>query len=163
MLRPDAPSRAGFSLIEVVLALGVIAFGILAMLGVVPVALNTGHEGQNETRAAQLAQDVITSVSSQAQSRFPNAFIAQPSSGFSYNIDLSKSYTYDTLGADNDGNLVAYGSPTEAAKYPFHVQVRIDPDPVGFDAGYASKLTVRVAWQPFTQSFRDFVRIVTKY
>ncbi len=156
-------SRTGFSLIEVVLALGVIAFAVVAMLGVLPVGLSTGHDAQNETRAAQIAQDIITSMASQAQTRYPNATIAQPSSTFSYDVDLSISKTYDTLGADNDGNLVAYGNANQAPQHPYHITVRIDPNSAGFDPGYATTVTVRVAWQPFAQNFRDFVRIVTKY
>jgi len=154
---------AAFSLVEVVLALGVIGFAIIAMLGVIPVALSTGRDAQNETRAAQIAQDIVTSISSQSQASFPNVTIAQPSSQFSYNVDLSSAKTYNTLGADNDGNLVALATAGDASKYPFQVNLRIDPDPAGFDAGYASKMTVRVAWQPFAQNYRDFVRIVTKY
>src|SRR5437870_544450 len=87
----------GFSLVEVVLAVGVIAFAIVAILGVVPVGLNTSHSAQDETRAAQIAQDILTSISSQAQTRFPKATIAQPTSSFSYDVDLSAPKTYDTL------------------------------------------------------------------
>lgn len=152
-----------FTLVEVVLALGVISFAMIAMLGIMPTALQTGRDSQNESRAAHIAQDVISSMTSQAQMRFPNATIAQPSSQFSYDLDLSKSYTYDTLGADNDGKLVAYSGAADAYKFPYHVIVRVDPDPSGFDPGYASKVTVRVAWQPFSQNYRDFVRIVSKY
>ena len=148
---------------EVVLALGVIGIAIIAMLGVIPVALSTGRDAQNETRAAQIAQDVITSITSQSQARYPNATISQPSSQFSYDVDLSSANTYDTLGADNNGNLVAFASPGDASQYPYQVNVRIDPNPAGFDTAYASKVTVRVAWQPFAQNYRDFVRIVTKY
>lgn len=158
-----AQTHGGFSLVEVVLALGVIAIGIIAMVGVMPVALNTGHDAQNETRAAQIAQDILMSVASQAQSRYPSASISQPSSTFSYDVNLSMAKSYDTIGADNSGNLVAYATAADASKYPYQLNVRIDPDPPGFDSGYASKVTVRVAWQPFAQNHRDFVRIVTKY
>lgn len=160
---PYSTARDGFSLVEVVLALGIIAFGILAIIGVLPVALSTGRDAQNETRAAQIAQDIITSVVSQAQTRFPNASILQPSSNFGYDVDLSKPFTYQTLGSDNDGNLVAYGSPTDAASFPYRIHVRIDPDPPGYDPGTASKVTVRVAWQPFAENSRDFVRVITKF
>ncbi len=166
MRRPALPITGhwgGFSLVEVVLALGVIGFAIIAMLGVMPVALNSGRDSQSETRAAQIAQDIITSVTSQAQARFPNATISQPSSQFSYDVDLSAARAYDTLAADNNGNLVALPNAGDASKYPFQVNVRIVPDPTGFDPGYASTVAVRVAWQPFAENYRDFVRIVTKY
>jgi len=43
---------AGFSLVEVVLALGVVAFAIVAILGIVPTGLSSSHGAQDETRAA---------------------------------------------------------------------------------------------------------------
>lgn len=161
--RPSGFRFGAFSLVEVVLSLGVIGFALVAMLGVFPVALRTGHDAQNETRVAQIAQDIITSITSQSQKGFPNATVSQPSSQFSYNLDLSTARIYDTLGADNSGNLVALASKTDASRYPYQITVRIDPNPPGFDISYASKVTVRIAWQPFAENYRDFVRIVTKY
>ena len=43
----------GFSLVEVVLALGVVGFALVAILGVFPVGLTTQHSAQDDTRAAQ--------------------------------------------------------------------------------------------------------------
>ena len=38
-----------FSLVEVVLALGVVSFAIVAILGVVPLGLQTGHDAANQS------------------------------------------------------------------------------------------------------------------
>ncbi len=38
-----------FSMVEVVLALGIIAFGVVAILGVIPVGLSTGRSAQGDT------------------------------------------------------------------------------------------------------------------
>jgi uncharacterized protein (TIGR02598 family) len=51
------PSR-GFSLIEVVLALGVVAFAIVGIMGLFPVALRTAQESQRETRATFIARQL---------------------------------------------------------------------------------------------------------
>ena len=165
MKRPpwNLQGRGGFSLVEVVLALGVVAVAIVAILGILPAGLKTSHSAQDDTRAAQIAQDILTSIASQSQNSFPSAKVVQPSSNFSYNIDLGSPKTYDTLAADNNGNLRALASPTDSVQFPYQVLVKIDPDPTGFDGGYASVVTVRVAWQPFAQNYRDFVRIITKY
>ena len=56
----------GFSLAEVVLALGVIAVGVVAILGVFPVALTTGHSAQDATRAPHIAQRIIASLAAEA-------------------------------------------------------------------------------------------------
>src|SRR5256885_16220997 len=59
-----------FSLLEVVIALGVIAVGIVGVLAVFPTALQTGHSAQDETRAAHIAQSVFGSLVAGAPSRF---------------------------------------------------------------------------------------------
>jgi uncharacterized protein (TIGR02598 family) len=158
---------AAFSLVEVVLALGVVAFAIVAILGVFPAGLNTGRSAQNETRAAQIAQDILTSLASQAQTSFPNCVIKQSATttaqDFSYNVTLDGSTPSYVFSADNDGHLLVPGGGGTAA-YPYEVTVFVDQNPpTGFDTGYAALVTVRVAWQPFAQNMRDFVRVITKY
>src|SRR5947208_15187450 len=59
-----------FSLLEVVIALGVITVGIVGVLAVFPTALQTGHSAQDETRAAHIAQSVFGSLVAQAPSEF---------------------------------------------------------------------------------------------
>ncbi len=152
----------GFSLVEVVLALGVIAFSVVAILGVFPIGLNTGHAAQDETRAAQIAQDILDSLAAQAPAHYSDPshlpHIVQPS-GFQYDVPLNRSYDYQPLGADNDGNLKANWT----AGNPYQITLHTDINPPGFDPGYACKVTVRVAWQPYSQNYRDYVRIISKY
>lgn len=159
--------RSGFSLVEVVLALGVISFAIVAILGVVPVGLSTGHSAQNETRAAQIAQDILSSLASQAQATFTGtSYIKQPptptASDFNYGIQLTNSYTY-TFAADNDGHLAVPFNGQTAFSFPYQVTVSVSPNLSGFQAGNASQVTVTIAWQPFAQNQREFVRVFTKY
>jgi len=150
-----------FSLVEVVLALGVIAIAITAILGLLPVALSTGHSAQDETRAAQIAEDMISAMTSQAPTSFTNVTLPVPPT-----IDLTNPSGY-TFSADNDGNLAAY-SPS----LPYTVILAINPNPAGFDSGYASQVTVRVVSPPLpnpsatptgNQTIRDYVRIISKY
>jgi uncharacterized protein (TIGR02598 family) len=54
-----------FSLVEVVVALGVVAFAIVAILGMFPVALTSSRSGINEGRAAELVRAVTGTVDSQ--------------------------------------------------------------------------------------------------
>jgi len=158
-------TESAFSLVEVVLALGVVAFAIVAIFGALPAGLNAGHSSQDETRSAQIAQDVLTSLASQAQMNFPNCVIKQSATqtalDFSYNIALDGSIPSYTFAADNDGHL-AVADATKSYAYQVIVYVA-NTAPTGFDAGYAALVTVRVAWQPFAQNYRDFVRIITKY
>jgi uncharacterized protein (TIGR02598 family) len=164
MIRPIVqPKWSGFSLVEVVLAIGVIAFAIVAILGMFPVGLQTSHSSQDETRAAQIAQDILTSIASQVLGNYPSVKIVQPSSSFSYNLNLGSSQTYSTLAADNNGSLIALTNASDAPKYPYNIVLQVSPDPPGFGVGYASIVTVHVAWQPFAKNYRDYARVFSKY
>jgi type II secretory pathway pseudopilin PulG len=52
----------GFSLVEVVLALGVIAFALVGIMGLFPVALKSAQESQRETRATLIAQQIFSDL-----------------------------------------------------------------------------------------------------
>ncbi len=168
--------ESGFSLVEVVIALGVVGFAIVAIIGVLPIGLQTGHSAQDETRARQIAQDIFSSLESQAQTLYPHLVIKQPAGGtaqqFSFNIDLDTSHQYDTMAADNEGRLIALGGPSDAMKYPYQVLVQVETSPNGFDQDYAAKVTVRILSPPSSdptqppnanQAVRDYIRIISKY
>lgn len=50
-------SRGGFSLLEVMIALGILAFGLLAMSGMQIHAMRGGASGRQASQAAAIAQD----------------------------------------------------------------------------------------------------------
>jgi uncharacterized protein (TIGR02598 family) len=153
-----------FSLVEVVLALGVVAFAIVAIIGIVPTGLSTGHSAQDDTRATQIAQDLINSMASQAQTNFTAVKLTIPGNANPPTLDLTSSSTSPAaqLYANNDGKL-----SDSATNATYSVQVATNNTPVGFDSGYANQITVRIAWPataaPSTQTFRNYVRIVSKY
>ena len=151
-----------FSLIEVVIALGVITVGIVGILAVFPTALQTGHSAQDETRAAHIAQSVFGSLVAQASSQFSNVQIPL-SAGVSPSINLRGLPTTVTVYSDNDGNLIP--NSTNAA---YAIFIYTNNSVPGFtDVGTANLVTVRVAWPAnapsASQTFRDYVRIVSKY
>lgn len=59
--------RAGFTLIEVVLALGLCSFALVSLVSLLPISLNTARNSVEITRKAKLTQQVIAEL---AQSRF---------------------------------------------------------------------------------------------
>lgn len=61
MKRPTSNNIA-FSLIEVTLALGVIAFCLVAVLGLVPVSIKTNQSSQEQTSTANIGADVIADL-----------------------------------------------------------------------------------------------------
>lgn len=157
--------RAAFSLLEVVIALGVVTVGIVGILAVIPTALQTGHSAQDETRAAHIAQSVFGSLVAQAPSQFNNLrFLLSDGVTLSPSIDLGTTLSPAvTLYADNDGKLT--NSATNAAyAIPIYTNTSVAwlTDPSS-----ANAVTVRVAWPASApaanQTFRDYVRIVSKY
>ncbi|MBS0659745.1 MAG: hypothetical protein JSR82_16010 [Verrucomicrobia bacterium] len=56
---------AGSSLIEVVLAMAVVAFGMVAVLGVMPNAFDSAASSQHETRAVEIASRLFSQMANQ--------------------------------------------------------------------------------------------------
>jgi uncharacterized protein (TIGR02598 family) len=52
----------GFSMVEVTLAIGVVAVGLLAVFALVPVGLNSGRDAMDATRSSLMLQDVYSRV-----------------------------------------------------------------------------------------------------
>ena len=160
--------RRGLSLVEVVIALGVITVGFIAVLGVFPAALQSGHSAQDETRAAHIGQSVFGSLVAQAPSQFNNVrFLLSdgitrfPPIG-SPAIDLAVTQSY-TLYAGNDGQLI-----NSASNATYAITIYANNSVAGFsDPASANAVTVRVAWPAnapvANQTFRDYVRIVSKF
>ena len=168
MLSARCAKRLGFSLVEVVIALGVIAVAVLAILAVFPAALQTGHSAQDETRAAQIAQTIFPSLAGQAVSQFNNLQLLLSDnttrSTPPVNLTLSSGATPAvTLYAKNAGELTQ--DPTKAVyKISFYTNNSVP----GFtDLASANLVTLRVAWPAnapaANQTYRDYVRIISKY
>jgi len=62
----------GFSLIEIVLALGIISFALVGIMGLFPVAMKSAQESQRETRATMLARQIFSDLASMTST---NTFI----------------------------------------------------------------------------------------
>jgi uncharacterized protein (TIGR02598 family) len=58
-MRADHFRVRAFSLLEVVVALTVVSFSLIGILGLLPVALNTAKDSQDETRVTQMAQELM--------------------------------------------------------------------------------------------------------
>ena len=62
---PRRPRRRAFSLVEVTLALGIVTFGLVGVVGVLPTALASGRQSFDQNRAAAIADTLFTSFRSQ--------------------------------------------------------------------------------------------------
>jgi len=186
-MRPIRLARHAFSLVEVVLALGVISFAIVAILGVFPVGLSTGHSAQDETRAPQIAQTVFAALASQTFNAVSiKLYDTTGASSGSMDMDLTQENGVDPnlngLSANNSGDvfiLAAGGSakffsnhslpalPASDATPVYAITVLFNNSPSGFDAQFANEVTITVAWPAnaaaANQTKRDYTRIISKY
>jgi len=55
-------SSAGFTLVETVIAMGIVAFAMLGILGLVPVGLTNFREAMNNTAESQIIQGVSNDI-----------------------------------------------------------------------------------------------------
>ena len=59
MKEPSSPTFAAFSLVETVLALGIFAFCIVVLLGLMPVGLRSARSVANESNAVNIGQSIL--------------------------------------------------------------------------------------------------------
>ena len=98
---------SGFSLVEVVLALGVISFAIVAIIGLLPIGLASGRGSIQESRANHLADGIFATLRAQ-----PFASVSLASLNGPGPLDLSSKNTGNgpsdvVLHATYDGEFVA--------------------------------------------------------
>jgi uncharacterized protein (TIGR02598 family) len=145
--------QKGFSLIEVTLALGVIGFALIAILGLVPVALKTSKEATNDTRMSLIAMDVYSRTRASiplgddtTKPNNPAAFATYKNNQGKDNA-LTKYYYYDREGLylDQDG-IDGDGNANYLANY-YRAQVdlgRLGSYPPGTDKDYLLGVTIRL-------------------
>lgn len=125
---PVHPVKNAFSLIEVVLAIGVIAFALVGIMGLFPMALRSAQESHRETRATMIAQQIFSDLNVLTSTnrmlvRGPTASTpANVVTNFSLAANSSTNLAYDENGTGltdiiTDGNFAApYPAATFLAK-----------------------------------------------
>ncbi len=115
----------GFSLAEVALALGVVAFAIIAIIGMVPVALDAAKTSRDETHATFIARSLLETLRSGENGNYviessPGTFSinAYPTTAGS-TITHYSSYDADgtLIGTSNQGAFDAGGSAAAGAVF----------------------------------------------
>src|SRR2546430_10195961 len=135
------PASSSFSLVEVVLALGVISFALVAIIGLLPIGLASGRGTIQETRANHLAEEVFSTLRSQP---FTNVSLASFSSN-SGPINLSTENTpAQTPGAAPTGYQLHanYDGQFVAGNDYFTIELRFRNTPEGIIGGTASEVRV---------------------
>ncbi len=92
--------QGGFSLVEVVLAIGVIAFSIVAILGMLPIALKSATESKKESRAAFIANHLLATLRA---TTFENARpFESMATGINLSISSNTTIAYTEIGEPLD-------------------------------------------------------------
>lgn len=118
-------STAGFSLIEIALALGVMAFALAALMVLLPLGLQSNRETAEETEAVNWMTTLVTD--------FQNARLNSPSPIFGF----------DNFPFDENGNL----RPTAQFGNSAFYYLNPDSDPMlSTAASNASRYLVEFAW-----------------
>jgi len=92
----NAMSRQAFSLVEVVIALGVTSFAVLALIGTLPTGIKSVQDSSNESAKANITQEI--------RAELQEINFGSTTSGGSKNIaNLSSKINY----YDNNGDILA--------------------------------------------------------
>jgi len=119
--------KGGFSLVEVTIAMGVMAFAAIAILGIIPNGLAAATRSSQTTIAARLASEVQSEIQQVGLAAFP---------------------TNETY-FDGDGKILAN---TSGAVYYVYRSVQDCPLP-GASAGSFKRVVVQVVKNPAGQTF----------
>lgn len=70
-------SRKGFSLVEVLLAIGIVSFAVLSTFGLLFVATDTNKRARDEQSAARLVENEFQRIRSLSSANFPATFVTR--------------------------------------------------------------------------------------
>lgn len=168
MLRPPRLSKSGFSLVEIALAIGIIAFAFVALMSLMPAGLTTFRRALDITICTQIAQKIVAEAQQQDFDVLTNARrLPAFNPGQEYAFRSVKPGTDEVAIRyfDEQGNEVVplkpELTPEERLRIVYWVNMRIVPRVVlptgkeGFPAdakvgvmGNLAHLTVQVARNP---------------
>ena len=125
-MKQNLRNARGFSLVEVVLAIGVVAFCLFAVLGMFPVALKTQRTSVEQTTANEILAQILADL--RADVRLPPGQASkEQTSGFNLHGHWAAVATPDTIYFTNDGDQTPAGG--------------INVSPVPSDAVFRAKIT----------------------
>jgi type II secretory pathway pseudopilin PulG len=140
-------ASGGFSLVEIVLALGIIAFCVIATLGLVSIGMNVIHDGNRQSGAMRLIEHIEGSIRNSARvAGTPNEFHPIGDSDLVADLHWSVGGDLVTFGP---GKLSIPGESSYACRIelypPGYFPAGVTPVPEGrlLSPGRA---VIRVAW-----------------
>gem|GEM_PF-730674 len=137
---PATPVKiSAFSLIEVVLALAVIAFAITGIMVLFPVDLKSAQESQRETRATFIAQQIFNDLKASPRTNLliatgtnllaPASFVdPRPSITNAWSNAVSFNLSGEPIGAGTNANAIYLASVSSTPNIPASGLARVQVD-----------------------------------
>ena len=145
--RRHGRTRAGFSLVEVTLAIGIVAFAFVAVFGMLPTGLGLFRETMNTAVGSEIAQRVINEAK---QADF--TVLTQGATGTAGETLRKPLRYFDVQG---DELITANGAATPPAGTVYQVNTRIMPVtavPSASNNVNLALVTIQIAYNPGGQS-----------
>lgn len=121
---------AGFSLVETTLALGVAGFCVIALFGLLPVAVQTNQSAISQTAAAAVLSSIVADLRAT-----PKTSLTSPQYAITFG-------TLRLLYVDGEGRAVSLTDPNATPRY--RVTIAFPPSPAGTFA--PTFLSLKVTW-----------------
>jgi len=126
----------GFSLIEIVLALGIISIGLVAILGLVATSMTSSKDSKDDTNVALMLQAVNAQLQAQLRSQLGPAGYNAFYNNTNYSEgDNTADYFFDVSGnliRDTSGNIVTTASNIPSGTVPLYSCTVKIKDPANF-------------------------------
>jgi hypothetical protein len=153
---------AGFSLVEAALSLAILSFAIVAIIGLLPVALQTSRESSAETRATLIARRIVAEIQSLPATNI--SLVRAPSVTNAHarisGLDLSKASSsfllYDEQGEGMTNQVAAqdFGNGITATAAYFVAEVRLTPNFPGPGVAHVQAIVEAPASAPSSRRSR---------
>jgi uncharacterized protein (TIGR02598 family) len=115
--------HTGFSLVEVVIALGIVSFAVLAIVGMMPMALKSAQDSMRETDATLVAQRIFAELKTGIGA---NRTVTKDTNNNSQTISLSANTITNFLAFTQDGMVQEFANSAPAnASYDFYAQISV--------------------------------------
>lgn len=150
--------RKAFSLVEIVLALGIISFALVGIMGLFPVAMKSAQESQRETRAAQIAQQVFNDLRGTPAT---NALLAMDTDLTAAQLRLNFSNSSsNVIFYSQEGRVLGTNATGDAI---YRVEVVVAPnDPMNGLSRVQTRLSIPANAPSASQSHYSFVTLMNQ-
>jgi uncharacterized protein (TIGR02598 family) len=132
---------SGFSLVEVAVSMGIVAFCLVMLLGLLPGGINSNQSSFDQTAVASVAREIVTDLRATQQSAAsPYYQIPFPATGTSYTFFLRE----DGSPASSTGSPALNVDADATQKPSYRATVSFHPPAAGQRA--ASTASVLITW-----------------